>query len=74
MYKLNNGQSVSGMADFGKGSPTYPMTYDEVADKFLDCAEFAHWDMTQAKEVIAIVAEFDKLGDIHHLMSLLRIE
>ena len=72
--KLNNGQSVSGMADFGKGSPTYPMTYDEVADKFLDCAEFAHWNMTQAKEVVAIVAEFDKLGDIHHLMSLLRID
>ncbi len=70
--QLNNGQSISGMADFGKGSPTYPMTYDEVADKFLDCAEFAHWDMSRAKEVVAIVTEFDKLGDIHHLMSLLR--
>ncbi len=72
--KLNNGESFSGLADFGKGSPAYPMSYDEVADKFLDCAEFASWDMTRAKEVVAMVAEFDKLGDIHQLMSLLRLK
>lgn len=71
--KLNDGQTVSGLADFGKGSPAYPMSYDEVADKFLDCAEFARWDMTRSKEVVAMVAEFDKLGDIHELMSSLRL-
>jgi len=72
--KLNNGESFSGLADFGKGSPAYPMSYDEVAGKFLDCAEFARWDMTRAKEVVAMVAEFDNLGDIHQLMSLLRLK
>lgn len=70
--RLANGQTISGMADFGKGSPAFPMSYDEVAAKFLDCAEFARWDMTRAREVVAMVAEFEKLADIHQLMSLLR--
>src|SRR3546814_7682359 len=30
---LKDGRKVSGRADFGKGSPANPMTYDEVADK-----------------------------------------
>ena len=30
---LKDGRTISGRADFGKGSPTNPMSYDEVADK-----------------------------------------
>ena len=32
--ELNDGRTISGRADFGKGSPANPMSYDEVADKF----------------------------------------
>ena len=32
---------------FGKGSPAIPMTYDEVADKFLGCTEFAKWPLSK---------------------------
>jgi 2-methylcitrate dehydratase PrpD len=70
---LTDGRVVSGMADFGKGSPANPMSYDEVADKFLECAEFANWDMAKAKEVVSMVAELEKLSDIHGLMALLRL-
>jgi len=31
---LKDGRRISGRADFGKGSPTNPMSYDEVAEKF----------------------------------------
>src|SRR6266576_3529584 len=35
--RLKGGRTVSGSADFGKGSPSDPMSYEEVAAKFLDC-------------------------------------
>jgi len=40
---LKGGKLLSGRAEFAKGSPSNPMTYDEVADKFRGCAEFAKW-------------------------------
>lgn len=69
---LADGRTVSGMADFGKGSPANPMSYDEVAGKFRECAEFARWDMHRADEIVAMVAELERLPDIHGLMALLR--
>ena len=69
---LADGRTISGMADFGKGSPANPMSYDEVTQKFLECAEFASWDMGRAREVVGMVAAFDTLADIHRLMALLR--
>ena len=32
--ELADGRMISGRADFGKGSPADPMSYDEVAEKF----------------------------------------
>jgi 2-methylcitrate dehydratase PrpD len=69
---LTDGRVISGVADFGRGSPAMPMSYDEVAEKFLECAEFAQWDMGRAREVVAQVAQFETLGDIAGLMALLR--
>ena len=68
--RLKDGRTISGMADFGKGSPANPMSYDEVATKFLECAEFARWDMGKAREVVGMVSEFEKLADIRKLMAL----
>src|SRR5688500_8275352 len=42
--ELADGRRVSGVADFGKGSPDQPMSYDEVAQKFCECAEYARWN------------------------------
>lgn len=70
---LQDGRTVSGMADFGKGSPANPMTYAEVADKFHGCAEFAEWDKSKADEIVSMVAEIEKLPDIMGLMALLRL-
>lgn len=66
---LRNGQSIQGRADFGKGSPANPMTYDEAAEKFLGCASFAKWDMDKAKAIIGQVRTLERLENINGLMA-----
>lgn len=68
---LKDGRTVSGMADFGKGSPAHPMSFDEVADKFRECAEFARWDKAKAGEVVALVRDLESLPSLDHLLAAL---
>ncbi len=72
--ETTDGRTLSGMADFGKGSPSNPMSYDEVATKFHECAEFAEWDRTRADRVVEMVSGFDDLPDLGTLMEQLRKE
>ena len=68
---LKNGKKISGRGDFGKGSPAIPMSYDEVADKFLGCAEFAKWPILKSKKIIELVKDLEKIKDIRILGRLL---
>ena len=52
---LKDGRTVHGKADFGKGSPADPMTFDDVAAKFLDCAAYAKWPTDKAKAIVGHV-------------------
>lgn len=72
--ELNDGRKVSGRADFGKGSPANPMSYDEVADKFRECAEFARFPRPRADEVVAMVRDLETIQSIDRLTSLLRVD
>ena len=67
---LKNGRTVSGRADFGKGSPSDPMSYDEVADKFQQCASFATWLPTKVSKIIQTVRNLEHVMDIRSLTSL----
>jgi len=69
---LKDGRRVSGRADFGKGSPQIPMTYEEVADKFRGCADFARWPSDRANEVVALVRDLEELPDVQRLTAALR--
>jgi 2-methylcitrate dehydratase PrpD len=69
--ELANGRKVSGRADFGKGSPAMPMSYDEVAAKFRENAEFAKFPKARADEVVAMVRELESLPAISKLMDTL---
>src|SRR6202047_5202444 len=40
---LRDGRIITGRAQFAKGSPANPMSFDEAATKFRGCAEFAEW-------------------------------
>ncbi len=68
---LKDGRTISGRADFGKGSPTDPMSYDEVAEKFRGCAAFAEWDASKANQVIDTVRRLEDVSDVRTLTALL---
>ena len=68
---LKNGKKISGRGDFGKGSPAIPMTYNEVADKFLGCAEFAKWPISKSKKLISAIKNLHKVNSIRSLSRLL---
>ena len=68
---LRDGRTISGRADFGKGSPANPMSYDEVADKFRGCAEFAEWSDNRAEDVIDMVRELEDVASVRELTALL---
>jgi 2-methylcitrate dehydratase PrpD len=69
--ELAGGRKVSGRADFGKGSPADPMSYDQVADKFRENAEFARFPKAQAESVVALVRDLETLPTITRLTSVL---
>ena len=69
--RLKDGRTISGQADFGKGSPANPMSYDEVAEKFAGCAAFADWDEGRATQVVAMVRNLEALESVRDLTALL---
>ncbi len=68
---LTNGQRISGRADFGKGSPANPMSYEEVAGKFRECAAFSRWPSDKAERVIDMVRRLEDLSNVKELTALL---
>ena len=68
--RLRDGRVISGRADFGKGSPQIPMSYEEVAEKFRDCAEFAKWPAAKSKAIVETVRTLENLADVRKLTAL----
>jgi 2-methylcitrate dehydratase PrpD len=71
--RLRGGRIISGRADFGKGSPADPMSYGDVAAKFLDCAAFAKWPRDKALGIVEAVRGLEGASDIRKLTALLSI-
>ena len=69
--ELVDGRRFSGRADFGKGSPANPMSYDEVADKFMGCVEFARFDTGRAERIVELVRRMERLESVRELTELL---
>jgi 2-methylcitrate dehydratase PrpD len=72
--KLADGRTISGRADFGKGSPANPMSDDELAVKFRECAAWGGLPRTDAEKIIELVFRLDKLKNINELTRLLGTE
>jgi 2-methylcitrate dehydratase PrpD len=68
---LKDGRVIKGRADFGKGSPTDPMSYEDVAEKFQGCAAFAEWPKAKATQVIDLVRKLENVPDVRSLTALL---
>jgi len=71
---LKDGRIITGSADFGKGSPADPMTFEEATEKFQGCAEFTEWPKEKTKRIIAFVKGLESVSDVRALSPLLSAE
>jgi 2-methylcitrate dehydratase PrpD len=71
---LKDGRTLKDQADFAKGSPANPMTFEEVAQKFHGCASYANWPRSKADAVVEFVASLEKQPDCSKLTAALTHE
>jgi len=71
---LKDGKVITGRADFAKGSPADPMTFEEAATKFRGCADYAEWPKSKAEKTIAFVRTLDSAPNVSALLPLLSSE
>jgi len=71
--ELADGRTIGGRADFGKGSPTNPMSDEELAGKFRECAAWGKLPRAKADKVVDLVFRLEKLKSIRELTRLLAI-
>jgi len=71
---LKDGRVITGRADFGKGSPANPMTFEDAATKFRGCADFADWPRDKTEKIIAFVKALNSAPDVRALTPLLSSE
>ena len=70
--ELTDGRKISGSADFGKGSPANPMTDDELANKFRECAAWGKLPGASAGKIVDLVFGLEKVKNIRELTKLLQ--
>ena len=68
---LADGQTLSGRADFAKGSTNAPMDFDAVAEKFRQCAEVGGFGSEDAQLVIETVQQLDRVESVETLQKTL---
>ena len=68
--QMMDGRKISGRADFAKGSPANPMSFDEVAAKFADCAAAAQWPKGKSQAIVAMVKRLEDVKDVRELTAL----
>src|ERR1700726_4073199 len=61
---LRDGRMITGRAEFAKGSPANPMSFDEAATKFRGCAEFAEWPKAKTEQIIALLKRLESAPDM----------
>lgn len=69
--ELKDGRKISGRADFGKGSPTNPMSDEELANKFHECAAWGKLPRANADKIVDLVFDLEKVKSIRELTRLL---
>ena len=68
--KLKDGRTVSGRTEISKGNPADPMSYDEVAAKFQDCAAFAKFPLSKVKLIVEMVRRLEDVSNARTLTAL----
>ena len=71
--ELADGRRIGGRADFGKGSPANPMSDEELAAKFRECAAWGKLPKAAADKLVHMVFNLENLKSIRELTRLLAI-
>ena len=69
---MKDGRVLRDQADFAKGSPADPMTFEEAAVKFRGCAEFAKWPANKTDAIIEAVSTLERARNLKRLAGLLQ--
>ncbi len=70
-FELTNGDTIAKRVDWGKGSKADPMSMDEVADKFRECARYARWPTEKAEQAILLVRRLETVSSVTGLTACL---
>ena len=68
---MKDGRVISGRADFAKGSPANPMSYEDVVEKFRGCAEYTKWPAKKAEALVDFVKQLEAVQDMSALAAAL---
>ena len=68
---LKDGRTLSKRVDYYRGDPNRPLSSDDVADKFRDCAQMV-FDADRAGQILQIMTELESLKDVRELMALVQ--
>ncbi|MDB6095113.1 MAG: MmgE/PrpD family protein [Verrucomicrobia bacterium] len=67
---LKNGRTIESKVEFGKGSPANPMSYDEVAEKFRGCMDYAGWSTARSNQIVELVRHLEDLPSVAAITEL----
>ena len=70
--ELADGRAISGRADFGKGSPTNPMSDAELETKFRECAAWGGLPRAETDRVAELIWRLEEVPDVRALTALLQ--
>jgi 2-methylcitrate dehydratase PrpD len=69
--RLKSGEVFTSQIDLARGHPSNPMSFEEVASKFRDCAERSR-SPGRIKKIIQSIKGLEKVQDMRILMSMLQ--
>jgi 2-methylcitrate dehydratase PrpD len=68
--RLKDGKLIEGRYDVARGHPEKPMSWDELSEKFYDCASLA-LPRKRAEQAMGLVARIEKLPSLSPLLRVL---
>jgi 2-methylcitrate dehydratase PrpD len=71
--ELSGGGSRSLRVDVPRGDPRRPLTWEELADKFRDCASVC-LSAAEAEGIVRVMERLDELKDVRQLTSVLAVK
>jgi 2-methylcitrate dehydratase PrpD len=71
ILKMNDSNTYSCRVDHPRGEPQNPLTSEEFASKYRDCALHAHYDETMVSRIKDMVLNLEKIEDITQLTALI---